>query len=351
MTGWIQKYRSFILRMVWFVVILTLVIFVMETIITGKFWLLDLYENFIYVACCTFFCTILLRGLYERIYGWPRFLFFTVFMLLSSVGIGIGLVFGTLILEGRLYFQINFLLSILIGLLSSIGVTFYEVQKSRLEENAARLKAAELEVEQLKRLESEARFITLQAKLHPHFLFNTLNSLAALVYEDPKKTEQSIVRLSDLYRRILSISNKTFIRVEEELELIRDYLELEKLRFEDCLTYAFECPDTLRDRKIPGLLIEPLVGNVIKHVLDRKADSVRVEIKIEESDGRLQISVFDNGPGFDPAIASQGYGLKSIEERLRLLFGEDYDFEIRSKPGEGSRVTIRIPAKINDIKI
>jgi hypothetical protein len=169
MISWISKYRSFILRMTGFVFILTLIIVGVGTIITGRFRPLDLYNNFIYVACCTFFCSILLRGLYERIYEWPRFIFFSAFMVLSSAGIGVGLVAGTFLLEGKSHIQINFLLSTLTGLLLSIGITFYEVQKSRLEEKAARLQAAELEVERLKRLESEARFNSLQAKLHPHF--------------------------------------------------------------------------------------------------------------------------------------------------------------------------------------
>lgn len=349
MRAWINKYRSFIFRMAGFVIFLSLIIFVGGTIITGKFWLPDLYENFIFVACCTFFCSVILHGLYERIYRLSRFLFFSVFMGLSSLGVVIGLVIGDLILEGRLIFHINFLLAVLIGMLSSIGITFYEVQKSRLEENVARLRAAELENEQLKRFESEARFNSLQAKLNPHFLFNTLNSLAALVYEDPKRTEQSIVRLSELYRKVLSISNQTFITVEEELELIRDYLELERLRFDERLSYRFKCPENLKSRKIPGLLIEPLVGNVIKHVIDKKEDSIQIEIVIGESNGWFHIVVTDNGPGFDTRKTSHGYGLISIKERLNLLFGEDYDFEIQSKPKEGSKVTIRIPEKLNSI--
>lgn len=326
-----------------FVIGFTLFIFVFGTVIMDKFWLPDLFEDFVYVSCCTIFCTLILNGLYERISQLPRFHFFSVFTLLSAVGVGMGLVVGVLILEGRLTAHINFLLAILIGVLASAGVTFYEVQKSRLEEKIDRLRAAELENEQLKRFESEARFNSLQAKLNPHFLFNTLNSMAALVYEDPKRTEQSIVRLSELYRRVLSISNQTFITIGEELELIKDYLELEKLRFDEHLSYRFQCPKDLQDRKIPGLLIEPLVENVIKHVLDKKDDTVQIDVIIEESKGNLIISVVDNGSGFDVKKTPPGFGLFSIQERLKLLFGKDYRFEIRSKHGEGTRVRIGIP--------
>jgi len=105
-----KKYRSFILRMAGFVVFLSLLIFVGGTIITGKFWLPDLYENFVFVACCTFCCSVILHGLYERIYRLPRFLFFSTFMLLSTLGVGIGLMISVLILEGKFFLHINFLL-------------------------------------------------------------------------------------------------------------------------------------------------------------------------------------------------------------------------------------------------
>ncbi len=343
MSDWLKKYRSFIFRMVNFVIFFTIIIFIFGTVITGKFWLPDLLEDFVYVSGCTLYTSILLHWLYDRIYRLRRFLFFIVFALISSTGVGLGLTIGTLILYGRFIYGINFLLAILLGILASAGNTFYEVQKSRLEENIARLKAAELENEQLKRFESEARFNSLQAKLNPHFLFNTLNSLAALVYEDPKKTEQSIVRLSELYRRILSVSNQTFITVKEELGLIEDYLELEKLRFEGHLSYQFECSKALQDRSIPGLLIEPLVENVIKHVLDKKEDTVQIHIKISESNGMLHLKVTDNGPGFDVKSNASGYGLSSIQERLQLLYEDNYHFDIRSKAGEGTSVEIGIP--------
>lgn len=343
-----KKYRSFILRMVGFVIFLSLLIFAGGTIMTGKFWLPDLYEDFVFVACCTFCCSIILHGLYERIYRFPRFLFFSAFMLLSTLGVGIGLMMGVLILEGKLFLHMNFLLAIIIGLLSSIGITFYEVQKSRLEEKMVRLKAAELENEQLRRFESEARFNSLQAKLNPHFLFNTLNSLAALVYEDPPRAEQSIVRLSELYRKVLSISGKTFIPIAEEVELIEDYLELEKLRFNDHLTYQIACPEPLKKKRIPGLLVEPLVENVIKHVQNGMENVLRIKIEFGEKKDRLLISVEDNGLGFDVEKAAYGFGLFSVQERLQLLFGDKGELQLESVSGKGTKAVIRIPAEMEE---
>ena len=341
--------RDFIVRMAIFTAFITLFTSGVSWIVTGEFDYWDFKATFAYCACCTFFCSILIHGLYDYICKLPRSVFFFVFLLLAVLGVVLGVASATLILTGRIVIDRSvFLFSMIFGVVCSIAVTGYFELKHHLEEKISKLKAAEIENEQLKRLESEAHFNSLQAKLNPHFLFNTLNSLAALVYDDPKKTEQSIVRLSELYRSVLSISNQTFVSVAEELDLIRDYLELEKLRFENQLSYEFKCPDELEDFKIPGLLIEPLVGNVIKHVVDRQGETVRIEIIIEKDDLHLHISVIDDGPGFDEKSASPGYGLTSVQERLRLVYGEDYGFTIQSKHGGGTRVAVRIPVSADD---
>jgi len=340
------NYR-FIFRMTIFVVFATLLLFTISIFVTGKLRWQYIKEIFIYTACCTLFCSLLLTSLYEHIYLLSRVLFFLTFTFLASLGVGMGLLTSSLILYGRVNVTNSYFMVIIIGLVFSGAITLFEVHKTKLEDNIAKLKAAELENEQLRRLESEARFNSLQAKLNPHFLFNTLNSLAALVYDNPRMVEKSIVRLSELYRNVLSISNQTFITVKEELSLIRDYLELEKLRFGDKMDYSFHYSKNVNNIKIPGLLIEPLVGNIIKHVLEIRKEIVSVNISILMIRSSVTISVSDNGPGFKPGNISSGYGLNSIRERLTLLYGEDYDFDIDTKPGKGTSISIRIPLDNN----
>lgn len=339
---------KFIFRMAFFVIFATVLLFSLTILISGKLWWPDIWVIFIYVSSCTFFCSLLLNMLYEQISLLPRLLFFLIFTLLSSLGVGIGLMMSSLILQGKINFNNNYLLVIIVGVVFSAGITLFEVHKLKLEKKIAHLKRAELENEQLRRLESEARFNSLQAKLNPHFLFNTLNSLAALVYDNPQMVEKSIVRLSELYRNVLSISNQTFIPVEEELSLIRDYLELEKLRFGDKMNYSFHYSKNIHNIKIPGLLIEPLVGNVVKHVLEKQKETVSIEITVQVNKKYIKISVSDNGPGFKTSSISSGYGLTSIRERLKLLYDEDYDFYIDTKSRKGTLVTIRIPLKNNN---
>ena len=334
---------GFIYRMIILVVFLTILLFIFGTVITRKLWWPDLLENFVYVAFCTFFCSIFLQNAYRRISKWPRFLFFFAFMALVVIGVSLGFIAGSFLLEGKWMGNANFILALALGLMSSIGVTFYESQKENLEEKIVSLKDVEVENEQLKRLESAARFNSLQAKLNPHFLFNALNSVAELIHEDPDQAEEGVLRLSDMYRRMLSISQQTFIPVREEIELIEDMLELEKHRFGNRLSYRIDCPESLFDEKIPGLLIEPLVENVIKHASGRSEGRIEVLLRLYSDADELVVEVADDGPGFDPETTGYGYGLYSVQERLRLLYGEKMGIDIESGEDRGTRIRLRFP--------
>jgi LytS/YehU family sensor histidine kinase len=297
---------------------------------------------------CAFFITILLCSTIGTISSYPRPVFFLLFSLFVAAGVLLGVTTGYLILEKRLSLRTNtFILSLVVGMGTSVVITSYMFLRENLRSQIARLKDVEIENERLKRIETEARLNSLQSKLNPHFLFNTLNSTAALVYDDPAKAEESIVRLSGLYQKVLSISNQTMICLSEEIELIEDYLELEKLRFDEQLTYAIHCPAALEKRKIPGLLIEPLVENVVKHAQSHADRPIAIDIDIQEKHNGLVITVKDNGPGFEVHKSTYGFGLFSIQERLRLMYKDDYDFDIKTGQGQGTEVIIRVPAREN----
>jgi sensor histidine kinase YesM len=299
----------------------------------------------IFTLGCSVFCSLLLFVFFETILEFPRPVFYGSFGLLVAAGVLAGVSVGNLILTGRLGVNVRVLLfSLLVGLVFSalISASFYF--RARLEQKISRVKEIELENERLKRLESETRLRDLQAKLDPHFLFNTLNSTAALIYDDRERAERSIERLAELYRRVLSISSRTFIPLTEELKLIEDYLELEKLRFDDRLSYEIDCPGELRDIPIPGFLIEPLVENAVRHGFGPAGGSLRLSVKAHaEREGLVRLTVTDNGPGFDVETTAAGFGLFSIQERLRLLFGDQASLEIHSAKGRGTEITILLP--------
>jgi len=309
-----------------------------------RFWAI-FTPTAVFTLGCSAFCSLLLFAFFETILEFPRPVFYVSFGLLVAAGVLAGVSVGNLILTGRLGVNVRVLLfSLLVGLVFSalISASFYF--RARLEQKISRVKEIEIENERLKRLESETRLRDLQAKLNPHFLFNTLNSTAALIYDDRERAERSIERLSELYRRVLSISSRTFIPLDEELKLIEDYLELEKLRFDDKLSYRIDCPQALRNIPVPGFLIEPLVENAVRHGFGPDRGSLRLSVKAEaEPEGRIRLTVADDGPGFEVETMSAGFGLFSVQERLRLLFGDLGSLEIRSEKGRGTEIMILLP--------
>jgi two-component system LytT family sensor kinase len=302
--------------------------------------------SFVYTAACGVFCTLLLCNLFDKIILLPRPLFIAVFLGLLAVGVFLGVCAGQLVITGRL--QVNWRIlafSSVVAVFVGSAISFYFYHRERLEERIAALKDVEIENERLKRIDSEIRLQSLQSKLNPHFLFNTLNSAAALIGEDPAKAERSLVRISGLYRKVLAASNQTWIAVEEELDLLRDFLDLLKLRFEERLSYEISCPDALLGKRIPALLLQPLVENAVKHAEEGRAPGAAlIRISVEGGDpGRIVMRVADNGPGFDVERAAPGFGLYSVQERLRLAYDDDFALAIRSGEGRGTEVEIRVP--------
>jgi len=223
-------------------------------------------------------------------------------------------------------------------------MTIYAYHRERLEQRIAALKNVEIENERLKRMDSELRLQGLQSKLNPHFLFNSLNVAAALIYDDPPRAEQALVRLAGLYRKVLTASSQTWIELGEEMDVLRDFLELIKLRLDERLVFTLECPERLRSERIPGLLLQPLVENAVKQAEERVDGTVGVQVSADESGGTIVLRVIDDGPGFDVERTAPGFGLYSVQERLRLAYGEGFGFSIRSGEGCGTEVEIRLPA-------
>jgi len=323
----------------------------LNNLIADQIWYVVYLRDFVFTATCTTCCTFLICRFFTWISQYSRIVFGLLFAGLVVVGILAGVIIGTLILDQRLVINPRvFGFSLLIGFMSSVIITAYMIFRENLELQLNRIKEIELENERLQRYESEARLSSLQAKLNPHFLFNILNSTAALIYEDPLKAEQSIIRLSEIYRTVMAFSNQRLIALGEEIKLIEDLLELEKLRFEDQLSYRIHCPAALKNHPIPGLLIEPLVENVIKHVHGETGGNIQIEIEIQASDTELAICVRDNGPGFDVTRVDLGFGLYSIQERLRLLFAEQAGLEIDSGPDRGTTVKLWFPFETKPIE-
>ena len=324
------------------ILLITFFVGTLVSLFSNRFTHAGYLYTFIYTTGCAFFISILLGSFYRFIYGFPRTYFYVAFAVLVLTGTLLGTQTANVITHRKLYMGGPIILfSFVMSLVVSMVIVAHEHLKNSLGKKMTLLKEMELENEMLKRLELEARLKSLQAKLNPHFLFNMFNALAALVYDDPRRAEQNIVRLSDLYRRVLSMTEKDLVPLGEEIALVKDYLELEKQRLDEKLSYRIECPVEVMRRRVPGLLIEPFVENAIKH--RGSTDELNIKIAITEVNRSITIGVTDDGPGFDVAAASYGYGLFGVQKRLQLLYGNAYRFDIISKPGKGTTVVIIIP--------
>ncbi|MBV5312866.1 MAG: histidine kinase [Prolixibacteraceae bacterium] len=202
-------------------------------------------------------------------------------------------------------------------MLIAIARAFF-IYMNRKSENIIRKK--DLELAQLNELHKQAELQSLRAKINPHFLYNALNSIASLATTDARKTEQMALALSDFFKYAINREQKQLNTLSEELNAIRTYLEIEKVRFGDRLSFEIDCPEELMNIQIPQLLIQPLVENAIKHGLSQITENGLIGILVCKEDGLLKIRVYDNGPAFPDGPLS-GFGIQNTQERIALLYG------------------------------
>ncbi len=194
---------------------------------------------------------------------------------------------------------------------------------------------------------NQARLEALTRQINPHFLFNTLNSVASLIRTDPEEARRVVYKLSHILRRLLK-NTESLSPLREELSFIDDYLAIEMVRFGDKLKFVKEiAPDTL-DRPVPSMLLQPIVENSIKHGIGGKVGGGTIHVRSRLEGSRLHIVIEDDGVGIPDerlnTIFDLGIGVSNVNERLKVLYGPDYRMWIDSKPGEGTRTGIEVPA-------
>jgi len=248
-------------------------------------------------------------------------------------GFGLNLIFGTLFLDftmlagwSALYYGINFYLIV------------------------------EKQADQLLTLENqatEAQLAMLRYQLNPHFLFNTLNSISTLVLlKQTERANAMLSRLSAFLRYTLANEAKAEVTLAQEVDTLKLYLDIEKMRFEDRLRPSFDIDPTVARARLPSLLLQPLVENAIKYAVTPKEDGAEIAISARLAGDRVQITVSDTGPGLNenrmlPSY-STGLGLANIRDRLGQAYGDDHRFEAGSAPGGGYRVSIELPYQLDE---
>ena len=199
-----------------------------------------------------------------------------------------------------------------------------------------------------------AQLRALRYQINPHFLFNTLTSISSLIRSKPETARMLIVKLSGLLRRLLR-SQEHFVTLREELEAIDEYLDIESIRFGPRLHVEKDIDDASLEVVVPSMLLQPLVENSIKHGLSPKIGEGRITIRSVLKDGHAIIDVIDNGVGVGPAHAERikagGIGLRNVNERLRVIYGANYQLQLDSVPGEGTCARIVIPELVVPARI
>lgn len=245
--------------------------------------------------------------------------------LLFSSALFIYIVFGESI--GRpIEIVINILLyTIFFIMWSAVYLTYHLLRKSRKQElRNLKLIASNHEIE-LK---------TLRDQLNPHFLFNSLNSIRALIEIDPITAKSSITTLSNILRDSLQLGKRSLIQLEEELKLVSEYLKLEKIRFEERLTYSIDC-SVDQHLQIPPFLIQTMTENAIKHGISKKSDGGIVDVHVYEKSDNIFLEVTNSGGQYRPT-EREGIGIINTKRRLEIQFGEDAGFNIQNKEGKVS---------------
>jgi two-component system LytT family sensor kinase len=217
--------------------------------------------------------------------------------------------------------------------------------------NALRI---ELKLEEQKRLLLEARLDALQRQINPHFLFNTLNSIASLVRMKPELAREMTVKLANILRALLK-DHDTYVPLSEELSFTDDYLAIEVVRFgADKLRVEKEIDPRTLEILVPSILLQPLIENSIKHGLEPRLNGGTVTLRSQLNGNRVLIEVADDGVGMGnrPTSALRrtgaGIGMKNVRERLEVLYGNQMRFSVVSSPGRGTQVSIEIPANLPD---
>jgi sensor histidine kinase YesM len=192
---------------------------------------------------------------------------------------------------------------------------------------------------------AQAQLQALRMQLHPHFLFNTLNAIAELVYSDPKAADRCILSVSELLRFSLESHRTQEVTLKEEMDFLEKYLEIQKTLMRDRLRVKLNIePETL-DASVPNMLLQPLVENAIKHGISPRPEGGNIEVYARRLDGKLYVEITDDGLGMQEQQDSNGVGLVNTRERLKHLYGGAQTFNLSSFPGRGVTIRISLPFK------
>jgi sensor histidine kinase YesM len=233
--------------------------------------------------------------------------------------------------------------SVVITLVFGIFATVIELLQRRLDNATVALRTKERDESDARRLAAEAQLASIESRVQPHFLFNTLNSIAALVHDDPAGAERMTGQLASLLRSALDSTATPLVPLAQELRIVRAYLDIERVRFGDRLRYDVHLEDGTASAIVPRMALQTLVENSVKYAVSPRREGGSIRVIATAANGHVRVTVEDDGPGFNAAHRPEGHGLALLEARLAMLFGDRATMSVVSHPGE-TRVTLDVPS-------
>ena len=210
------------------------------------------------------------------------------------------------------------------GLIYSV-ISYLDIERKR------KFDAKELELSRMRESKAKAELDALHSKVNPHFLYNALNSIADLSMTDGKKARKMTIALADLFRYSINYSQNNFSTVSDEVAMTEVYLQIEKIRFEDQLNYTVNVADDMGHYLVPRFVLQPLVENAVKHGLKVTGEMTEIFLTVKKEGAGMLITIADNGPAF-PDELMPGYGVKSVYDKLDLLFPGQYEIHFTNQP-------------------
>ena len=308
--------------------------------------------NVVYSSCCVLLCVLALPWLVPRIRRRLPFPIDWAAITVALVGLGTaGSLVATIvavaigIVPARLFFATWYpsaKVSIYFTLIFGISGTAIQELRGRLASTTVALRTKERDEADARRIAAEAQLASLEARVDPHFLFNTLNSIAALIRDNPPAAERVVVQLAALMRSSLDRRGLALVALDEELAIVRSYLDIEHVRFGDRLRFSIEPLADGGAPLVPRLSLQTLVENSVKYAVSPSRGGAAITVRAVRIDDRLRVSVEDDGPGFDVSHVPEGHGLQLLKGRLVMIFGSRADMSATSRPGQ-TTVVLDLP--------
>jgi sensor histidine kinase YesM len=225
-----------------------------------------------------------------------------------------------------------------LSILAGIGIGVYETFQWRLEESSLQLRTKQLEHERALKLATAAQLASLESRIHPHFLFNTLNSISSLIPEDPKRAERLVEQMAALLRFSLDANQAGLVPLAAEMKVVADYLEIERARFGERLRYQIDMAGDLDAARVPALAVQTLVENSVKYAIAPNRAGGEIRIAGSRENGCLRMAVTDQGPGFTLESAPAGHGLENLKDRLVSLYGDQAALTLDRRENQNSMI-------------